>query len=286
MLARFLALALVAVTAGCDRDAQASCFLPEATPPSRSATLAEPRLGASGRELAAALFDGDLDRAANLLRGDPALAAAKVGADHDMLGVALASCDPQAVALLLHHGAPPDGDGRGLPLDLALMAKQPDFASALLAAGASPTPAGNPLGPFRTAIAAGSAGGVRMLLDFRGDANIADRLGHRPLLIALDTERFAIAELLLDRGADPWAIDSSGGNLGTAAYTPMVTTDPAEAEAQRRLRTRLPPLGWPAPPPSPEQVRALALRHQWPPAGAKAPPVAPALLAVIAANAR
>jgi hypothetical protein len=174
----------------------------------------------------------------------------------------------------------------GVPLSLALMARQPDYAHALLAEGADPTPDGNPLGPFRTAIAGGSMGGVRMLLDSRGDPNVADRLGHRPLLIALDIERFAIAELLLDRGANPWAIDSSGGNLGTAAYTPMVTDDAAEAEAQRRLRTRLSRLGWPAPPPSPAQIRTLALNRQWPPAGIKAPPPPAALLEIMAANAR
>lgn len=274
------------MTAGCGHGAQANCFLPEATPPQRAATLAQPTLGTAARDLAAALFDGDLDRAEALLRHDRALAGVRVGPHHDMLAVAVASCDPRAVTLLLRHGAPPDGDGTGVPLGLALMARTPDLAHALLAGGASATPAGSPLGPFRTAITAGSQGGVRLLLDMHGDPDIADRLGHRPLLIALDTERFRIAELLLDRGADPWAIDSGGGNLGTAAYTPMVTADAEEAAAQRRLRTRLSRLGWPAPPPSPERVRALALDRQWPPAGVKAPPVPAALLAVMAANRR
>jgi hypothetical protein len=274
------------MTTGCGRDAAASCFLPEATLPARDATLADPRLGASGRDLAAALFDRDLPRAEALLRGDRALASMKVGAHHDMLIVALATCEPRAVDLLLRHGAPRDGDGDGLPLGIALMATDPAFAHALLSAGASPTPPKNPLGPFRTAITAGSTGGVRMLLDFHGDPDVADELGHRPLLLALDTERFRIAELLLDRGADPWAIDTSGGNLGTAAYTPMVTADAEEAAAQRRLRTRLSGLGWPAPPPSPDRIRAMAVERQWPPQGANARPVPEGVRRVIAENAR
>lgn len=271
---------------GCNDAAAAGCFLPEATPPTREQVHADRASGQSTRDLANALFDRDLNRADTLLRADPALARARVGPHHDMLTVALASCTPQAVELLLKHGARPDGDGNGLPLGLAMMATDPALADALLKGGASATPPGNPLGPFRTAITAGSLGGVRLLLDHRGDPNMADRLGHRPLLIALDTERFRIAELLLDRGADPWAIDSTGGNLGTAAYTTMVTTDAQEAEAQRRLRTRLSRLGWPGPPPAPAEVRALAVEGKWPPPGIAAPKISEALRKVIAENAR
>lgn len=277
----------VAMTGACDHGAQARCFLPEATPPTRTAVLVNAKLGASSRDLAAALFDRDLDRADALLRADPAIAQVEVGPSHDMMSVAVASCDTRAVTLLDRHGARPDGrDGSGVPLALALLATDPALAHALLSAGASATPAGNPLNPFRTAITAGSLGGVRLLLDFRGDPNVADRLGHRPLLIALDTERFRIAELLLDKGADPWAIDSGGGNLGTALYTPMVTGDAEEADAQRRLRARLSRLGWPTPPPSPAQIRALALKGAWPPIHAKAAPVPAALLRIMAKNAR
>jgi len=267
-------LAAAALTGSCDPGARASCFRAEATPPTRGQALSDPGLGSAARDLAAALFDRDLDRAGTMLASDPALARMPVGEHHDMLSVAVATCEPDAVALLLRRGAPADGRGdRGVPLGLALMATGPELAHALLAGGASPAPAGDPLGPLRTAIATGSAGAVRMLLDFRADPDTADRLGHRPLLLALDTERFRIAEMLLDAGADPYAVDSTGGNLGTAAYTPMATADVEEAAAQRRLRERLSRLRWPSPPPSPAAIRALALDRAWPPAGVHAPPV-------------
>ena len=188
---------------------------------------------------------------------------------------------------MIRGGAPLDGvEDKGLPLRLALRAKDAAFAHRLLEAGASPNPKGNPSGPLRTTIALNSLGAVRMLLDFRADPNVMEATGNRPLHTALDMEHFRIAELLLDRGADPWAIDSGGANLGTAATTAMLTDAAEEAEAQRRLAERLGKLGWPEPVPSARGVRAAAAAGQWPPAGAAgAKPVPPEVLALIKANA-
>jgi hypothetical protein len=101
-------------------------------------------------------------------------------------------------------------------------------------------------------------------------------------------EHFRIAELLLDRGAQAWAIDSGGANLGTAATTKMLTDSLEEAEAQHRLAERLKKLGWPEPAPSSREVRAAAASGNWPPATARAAGAAavPAeVLALIKANA-
>ena len=280
-----LAPVALLMTAACGDGASARCFADGTVLPQRAATLADSALGASARDLAAALFDGDLGRAEVLLKGDSALAAVRVGPYHDMLIVALATCEIGAVDLLLRHHAPRDGRGDGLPLQIALRANDPAFAHALLTAGASPNPAGQPTGPLRTAIGQGSIGAVRMLLDFHADPDVAEETGHRPLHIALDQERFRIAELLLDRGADAWAIDVGGANLATSAATPMMTANADEAAAQRRLAARLPGLGWPQPAPTPQQVRALALNGQWPPRGSGAPEVPRAVLELIAANA-
>lgn len=274
------------MTAACQNDAQASCFSPEAALPRRAEMLADPRVGQSARDLGEALYDRDLDRATRLLAADPALAKIRFGKWHSMLTVALATCEPRAVELLIRHGAPLDTTGRGDVLNLALMANDPAFAHALLAAGADPTPPESPLGPFSTATALGSTGGVRMLLDFGLDPNSRDRIGDGPLQTALDMERFGIAELLLDRGADPWAVDVGGGNLGASVTKPMVTPHRDDAAARTRLAARLPRLGWPSPPPKPAEVRRLALAGQWPPAHAKAPPVPPHVLAIMAENAK
>lgn len=283
-----LSPALALVMVGCESDARAGCFAQDTELPTRRDTLTDQRLGAAARDFAEALFDGDLGRAGQLLQGDPGLARRRVGAHYDMLSVALATCRADAVDLVIRGGAPLDGVGeKGLPLRLALRAKDPAFAHRLLEAGASPTPKGNPSGPLRTAIALNSLGAVRMLLDFRADPNVMEATGNRPLHTALDMEHFRIAELLLDRGADPWAIDSGGANLGTAATTPMLTKSAEEAEAQRRLAERLGKLGWPEPVPSAREVRAAAASGNWPPATAHAggaQPVPPAVLALIKAN--
>lgn len=284
-----LSPALAFVMVGCESDARADCFAQGTELPTRRDTLTDQRLGAAARDFAEALFDGDLGRAGQLLQGDPGLARRRVGAHYDMLSVALATCRADTVDLVIRGGAPLDGvEDKGLPLRLALRAKDAAFAHRLLEAGASPVPKGNPSGPLRTAIALNSLGAVRMLLDFRADPNVMEATGNRPLHTALDMEHFRIAELLLDRGADPWAIDSGGANLGTAATTAMLTDAAEEAEAQRRLAERLKKLGWPEPAPTAREVRAAAARGDWPAATARdagAAPVPPEVLALIKANA-
>lgn len=286
---RLLAPALALMTMGCESDARADCFVSGTELPQRRDTLTDARLGAAARDFAEALYDGDLARAGQLLHGDPGLARRRVGAQYDMLSVALATCRAEAVDLVIRGGAPLDGvEDKGLPLRLALRANDPGFAHRLLEAGASANPTGNPGGPLRTAIARNSLGAVRLLLDFRADPNVMEATGNRPLHTALDMEHFRIAELLLDRGADAWAIDNGGANLGTAATTPMLTESAAEAEAQRRLAARLAKLGWPQPVPSSRDVRMAAAAGNWPPPAARAAgaqPVPPAVLAQIKANA-
>jgi ankyrin repeat protein len=132
-----------------------------------------------------------------------------------------------------------------------------------------------------TAIALNSLGGVRMLLDFKADPNLMEGTGNRPLQSALDMEHFRVAELLLDHGSDPWAIDGGGGNFGSSLDAAMLTRSGEEEAARNRLRVRRTRLGWPAPAPSPTEVRALALAGKWPPANARAKPVPVEVLALI-----
>lgn len=277
-------LLAAALLSGCG-DARARCFPADVELPD-AALLRAAQLGGTARDLGEALLAGDVARATALLRADPQLARVDVGG-RDMLELAVAGCAPDAIDAVIAAGAPADGAAdEGMPLQLALTADTPALAHRLLSKGASPTPRGAPLSPMREAIMRSSIGGVRMLLDFRADPDAMESTGKRPLHIALDTERFRIAELLLARGADPWAIDIGGANLATSAYTPMMTADAEEAQAQRRLQQRLRDLRWPDPAPTPAQVRRLALDGAWPPAGAKGGRVPPEVLALIAENAR
>jgi hypothetical protein len=219
-----------------------------------------------------------------MLEGDPALARVPVGNGHDMLVVALSTCERGLVDLLLDKGADPNGRTAGVPLNIALRANEPWFALRLLQAGARPVPGPDGANdPMRTAIELNSAGAVRMLLDHGAPVNHADRLGDRPLQYALDTERFGIAELLLERGADPWAIDSGGATLGWSVSQKPVAAGGAEEQARARLQRRLAALNWPTPVPDPKTVRRLAVEGKWPPVAGAARPSAE-VLALIRAN--
>ncbi|QNA86394.1 ankyrin repeat domain-containing protein [Sphingomonas sp. So64.6b] len=263
-------------------DARFDRFVGGAALPTRKDVVGNLRIGSSAQALAEALFDHDLDAAQRYLARDPALASFRIGDTYDMLCIALATASTDALDLLIAHGAQVEGPA----LALAMMADDPAFAMRLLQSGAKATPADNPLGAMRAAIAANSIGGVRLLLDFGADLKAAGPTGTRSLQVALDMERFRIAELLLDRGADPWAIDASGANLGTSATTQMFTNVPEEAAAQTRLAQRALALGWPNPALTPGQIREAALAGDWPPPGVRAAPVPADILALLTARAK
>lgn len=273
------------LTMGCAPAAPAGCFAPGTELPERAAVLAAPGIGESARMLVDALFANDVNEVKALLARDPALARLRLGGGADVLSLAVASCKRDVLDAAITAGAPLDGDGKGMPLILALRARDQWFAERLLKAGARANPPGAPSVPMRTAIGLNAPGAVAMLLDAGADPNLAERTGTRPMHTALDMERFRIAELLLDRGADPWAIDAGGANLATSTATPMLASDRDEAAAQRRLADRVRSLGWPQPAPDPRAIRALALEGRWPPAG-KGAPVPELVLKLIRARAR
>lgn len=241
-----------------------NAFVDGADLPSGDTLRRDPSLGASGRSLVEALLNHDADRIEDLLARDPALARTEAGG-LSLAEIAVATGDATLLERVLSRGAAADGAGDGGPLILALHARVPDLAVILLDHGASPTPPGAPLEPFRAAIALGSIAGVRLLLDRGADPDTAGPLARRPLHVALDMEQFAIAELLLDRGADPWATDAAGANLATGASTPMIGGSADAAVAQARLRARVRALGWPEPFPPPAELKALAAADEWPP---------------------
>ncbi|PCD03194.1 hypothetical protein COC42_01870 [Sphingomonas spermidinifaciens] len=273
---------------GCAAAPAAGCFYPETQLPDPGAAIRSAGVGDSARSLIEALAAGDEAQVASLLNADPQLARQPLGKRYDMLSFAVASCRRGAVDALLAAGAPVNGGDDGMPLILALRARDTWFAERLLKAGASPEPRGNPTIPMSTVIGLNQPDRVAMLLDAGASPDgprqrdTAHDTGNRPLHQALDMERFRIAELLLDRGADPWAIDAGGANLATSAATPMLTKDEAEAKAQRRLLARVEALGWPRPAPDPRAIRKLALEGAWPPTGANgAAPIPPHVLDLI-----
>lgn len=259
-------LGLVAMTSGC-ADAR-GCFVAETALPVRATVIAKATNGGAGRDLVTAVYEGDADGAVRLLARDPRLRDTHGGTLGDLLSIAVARCDKPMVERLLAAGVPADGPaGAEPPLTLALRATEPWFAETLLQAGASPNRRAGAGGrPLDDAVLLGSAGAVRLLLDHGARLDDVDSLGATPLQTALDAHRFAIAELLVARGADVWAADRSGGTLGWAVSRPQLALNADDAAAHARLAARLRTIGWPQPVPSPAEVRALTARGAWPPA--------------------
>ncbi len=131
---------------------------------------AEPELGIL--EAAAA---GRVDRVRELLAADPAEIRARTPQGFTTLGLAAFLGGPEAVRVLLEHGADADDD------------------------------ADNPFGvrPVHAASAAHDHETMRLLLEAGADPNLRQRGGFVPLHEAAHTDDVEMAQLLLDHGADP-----------------------------------------------------------------------------------
>lgn len=248
----------------------ADCFVPGTEPPRAERVLPALNNGQAGRELMSAVFNGDVDAAAHMLRADPQLRTTGDGRFADLLNVAVGRCDRKMTALLLAHGAPPDGPRGEVPLVLALRAHDLWFAERLLEAGARPD--GGPQrngSPATEAMSLNDWDRVELLLKHGLDLNARDETGETLLHEAVGMDNFRLAERLLDRGADPWAVGFHGGAVGTGAARPLAFEDSREDEARSRIVDRLKAAGWPWPPPDARQVRAAVLAGAWPPPGAK-----------------
>jgi uncharacterized protein len=131
---------------------------------------AEPELGIL--EAAAA---GRVERVRELLAADPAAIGERTPEGFTTLGLAAFLGGPEAVRILLEHGADADDD------------------------------ADNPFGvrPVHAASAAHDHDTMRLLLEAGADPNLRQRGGFVPLHEAAHSDDVEMARLLLDHGADP-----------------------------------------------------------------------------------
>ncbi len=250
--------------------ALASCFVGGTALPDSRAALAAADHGQAGRDLMAAVLKGEVGEAQRRLRADPALKATRGGPGGDLLSLAIARCDKPMVSALLDLGVPPDGAADAVPLSLALRATDPALATQLLSAGASPQRRAA-YWPLKAAIGLNSLGAVRLLLQHGARINDHDATGATPLRLAVEQQNFRIAELLLEKGADPWAVGSNGETVGTVLSGPMRPGEPEEQAARPRVLDGLKAAGWRIPgAPDAKETRRLVLTGAWPPLEARA----------------
>ena len=274
--------------------AGASCFPSNVILPQREAVLAEVDHGQGGREMMDAVFAGDLAAVERLAARDRELLKASDTKGTDVLVAAMSRCDEPMFRRLLALGAAPDGPkGRHgrfdpysardqAPLILALYAKTPVFAHALLEAGATPNalyPQAHD--PLEEAVRLRSRGAVRLLLDHGAEVNPPNEVGASPLETALTASAFAIAEVLLDHGADPFAADVNGGTPANSLVD--FDRDAEDAAAKPRVLARLRALGA-LPALAPAEVRREVLAGRWPPGHGHGRPPAAGVVATMRAN--
>lgn len=276
---RLFLLSACLLLEGCALANDRSCFTarPSVVIPDQRLALAHLSNGTAGREIANAVFAGDVDAVGRAVSADEKLLWTEVGVDRkmqsapagqygDLLTFAVANCDANMVRTLLDFGMPPDGVQKGEALTLALLSDTPDIAELLLRAGASPDPqkqGGKNI--MHELIAFGAAGGVQTLIRHRADMHYVDSFGNDHLDTALSMEQYSIAEILVKAGAPLWRINGAGAlSAWTLNKPPVLEPSKAELDARQRLMAIAQNTALPWPPPDPAMVRKMVLGKTWP----------------------
>lgn len=257
----------------------ARCFqkYPDFTRPVKTSVLPRLTNGEAGRRAYDAVMSGDRDAVAKMLAADPRLLSTMVpprpvgegpndGEYGDLLAFAAANCDLPMMQTLIESGMPADGAQPGAALLVALHADEPTMAQYLFQNGASANPEKKQGGleVAKLSILHGNLGAFMMLIRNALDVNHTDELGQTILHEAVNGDRFAIAELLVKAGANPWLSNNVGFVPARQIYEGMAVERDPDAAAQRHLAESVRKGDLPWPPPSPKEVRAKVISGEWP----------------------
>lgn len=292
---RTLAICVAIMTiAACSPDAS-SCFSSDfVSLPKREAVLAHVTNGEAGRDIAAAVLDGEDEAVRRLAGADPGLLQTHVppveypnstpdGQYGDLLTFAVSRCDAEMVNTLLELGLSPNGALYGYALELAVQANSPELPALLLEAGADPDPQKKDMRayPMHMASLLANPAAARLLIEYGADLDWANQFGRTALQHAVDQDSMTVAEVLIEAGADPWRVSNGGGLPAFGIYEPLLLTNEQEEAARTRLIEKLKADGVAWPPPNPAELRRLILAGEWPNAeqrAAGAPPVPDSVL--------
>ncbi len=291
---------LTLMLGGCAMGASGNCYTKRRVIiPDASLVRTNISHGQSGRDIADAIITGDNARALAILQADPKVALAQVTFDParsterpqgqygDMLSLAVSRCDLSLVGELLSAGLSPDGVQKGEALTLALLADSPEMGELLLRAGAAVDPQkSGGKNVMHEVTAFSHVGAAMMLLRYGLDTAWEDEFGDGHLQTAVDMEQYRIAELLIEKGANPFRIGGAGNMAAQSFDRPLIIANADNDAARQRLLLRAKGqweaagLRWPLP--NVVTVRDKVLSGEWPSAQGKAagvPPLTPTALA-------
>jgi Ankyrin repeats (3 copies) len=115
-----------------------------------------------------------------------------------------------------------------------------------------------------TAVYDGDRRRVRELI--ASGANLEEREsdGSTPLLLAVESNQFEIAEALIDAGANIWVTSDFGNSVGWAAEKSRLISGP-DADARQRVLVQLRDRGFPFPAQHSSIVLKKVQAGEWPP---------------------
>lgn len=114
-----------------------------------------------------------------------------------------------------------------------------------------------------SAVMSESSLSVRVLLLTGADTEEKNHKAMTPLLIAGLTDQYRLAELLIQSGANIFAVSKFGWNLGYMIQSSRLIRGP-EFEARERVAKLLQERGFPHPAPDLKQTLELVAQNKWP----------------------
>ena len=172
--------------------------------------------------------------------------------------------DHAMAAALIKAGANPDGAPDTAPLHTAVKNTDMDMIRLLLAAHADPEKTMGTETPMYEAALIGSTDAINLLLSAGAKVDKPDEIGRTVAMTAASAESWKAVAFLLDHGASPWR-DANGTTIAIFAATSRLSPDSEEGAALRGVIERIKASGFPWPPPTVAQLRAMKAAGQWPP---------------------
>lgn len=110
-------------------------------------------------------------------------------------------------------------------------------------------------------------GEVERLIASGADLNVQNERMATPLILAITTDQYEIAEVLIDAGADIFAYDKFGITAGNMIeqWNPTLPSESSEARAREHVLRKLTEKGFPFPAPSREETLEMVAEGTWPP---------------------